>query len=102
MTDTHQTTTEPASSTVKGDRSKLGGDRFTQWLGAIRARPALISHAAEVEEDRWLSHGQPSRPLLGLPIARLIPQDIHSAFDYAGALTFIATGSRAASTPARV
>jgi len=30
-----------------------------------------------------LSHGQPSRPLLGaLPLARVIPQDVHSVMDY--------------------
>ncbi len=35
------------------------------------------------EGDRTLSHGSPSKPLLGvLPIARLIPQDIHSVMDY--------------------
>ncbi len=35
-------------------------------------------------EDRTLSHGSPSEPLLGvLPLARLIPQDVHSMMDYA-------------------
>lgn len=37
-------------------------------------------------EDRALSHGSPARPLLGvLPIARFIPQDVHSVMDYASA-----------------
>src|SRR5207237_1112174 len=35
-----------------------------------------------------LSQGTPSRPLLGrLPLARLIPQDVHSVLDYANAAT---------------
>jgi hypothetical protein len=29
-----------------------------------------------------LSHGTPSKPLLGLPLARVIPQDVHSIADY--------------------
>jgi hypothetical protein len=49
-----------------------------------------------VEEDRTLSHGVPARPLLGvLPIARLIPQDIHSVMDYANG---VAAGSGAMMT----
>ena len=35
-----------------------------------------------------LSEGAPSRPLLGrLPLARLIPQDVHSVLDYVDAAT---------------
>ena len=34
-------------------------------------------------EDRTLSHGTPPAKLLGiLPLARLIPQDVHSVMDY--------------------
>jgi hypothetical protein len=34
-------------------------------------------------EDRTLSHGAPSKPLFGvLPLARLIPQDVHAMMDY--------------------
>src|SRR3954465_10546926 len=42
-------------------------------------------------QDRTLSHGAPAKPLLGvLPIARLIPQDIHSMMDYGnGALSLL-------------
>lgn len=37
-----------------------------------------------------LSRGTPSRPLLGrLPLARLIPQDVHSVLDYANAATVL-------------
>lgn len=37
-----------------------------------------------VLEDRTLSHGAPSRELFGvLPLARLVPQDIHALNDYA-------------------
>jgi len=46
-----------------------------------------------VEQDRRLSQGAPSKPLLGaLPLARLIPQDVHSVMDYANGLI---TGSGA-------
>jgi hypothetical protein len=58
----------------------------------------IFEHAAA---DRRLSHGTPVRPLLGLPIARLIPQDLHSVFDYAGALMLAATGWRANDARAR-
>ncbi len=42
-------------------------------------------------EDRMkvlqkLSVGEPSKPVLGLPLARLIPQDIHSLLDYSNGL----------------
>ncbi len=46
-----------------------------------------------VEQERSLSQGAPSKPLFGaLPLARLIPQDVHSVMDYANGL---ATGSGA-------
>src|SRR3954471_15997577 len=36
------------------------------------------------------SQGSPSRPLLGrLPLARLIPQDVHSVLDYVDAATVL-------------
>ena len=38
-------------------------------------------------EDRTLSHGTPPARLMGiLPLARLIPQDIHSVMDYGSGL----------------
>jgi len=45
---------------------------------------------APVLEDRPLSHGTPAEPVLRrLPLARLIPQDVHSVMDYAnGVATF--------------
>lgn len=54
-----------------------------------------------VYEDRLLSHGTRSRPLLGLPIARLIPQDVHSTFDYAGGFTTAVAGAMAEAGAAR-
>ncbi|MDQ3368542.1 MAG: hypothetical protein M3680_24200 [Myxococcota bacterium] len=36
--------------------------------------------------DRALSHGEPSKPILGLPLARLIPQDVHAIMDYSNGL----------------
>src|SRR5262249_48365403 len=63
------------------------------------------SYTAEVpiviEEDRPLSHGTPSRPLFGLPIARLIPQDVHSLLSYAGALALSVVSFLARSPSAR-
>lgn len=48
--------------------------------------------SAMARGDRTLSHGEPSRPLLGLPLARVIPQDVHSVMDYANG---VAVGSGA-------
>jgi len=46
-----------------------------------------VAEAAE-EALSKLSQGTPSRPLLGrLPLARLIPQDVHSVLDYVDAAT---------------
>lgn len=55
------------------------------------ASPALAGGAGEVPTpvrehrllDRSAAAGIPSRPLLGLPLRRLIPQDLHSLHDYA-------------------
>ena len=50
----------------------------------------------KVETKRALSKGALSRPLFGvLPLARLIPQDVHSVMDYANGL---AAGSGALMT----
>lgn len=38
--------------------------------------------AAPTGNERLLSHGTLSKPILGLPLARLIPQDLHSMMDY--------------------
>lgn len=46
--------------------------------------------------DRTLSHGAPSRPIFGvLPLARLIPQDVHAMMDYGNG---VATGAGALMT----
>lgn len=44
----------------------------------------MVQHT---EEDRTLSHGAPSRSLFGLPLARWIPQDVHSVMDYVDGAT---------------
>jgi len=50
---------------------------------ALDGRRVQFSMGVDDAPDRTLSHGVPARPLLGgLPIARLIPQDIHSVMDY--------------------
>ena len=49
---------------------------------AVSERALVLDHV----EDRALSHGSPARPLFGvLPIARWIPQDVHSVRDDASA-----------------
>ena len=35
--------------------------------------------------------GRPSRPLLGLPLRRVVPQDVHSLLDYSNGLALIAS-----------
>lgn len=60
---------------------------MTSGLRANQHTHAPTRHAEpviEATEERALSKGRPSKPLLGaLPLARLIPQDIHSVMDYA-------------------
>lgn len=50
-------------------------------------------HAKRTQnQDHTLSQGKPAQKLLGfLPIARLVPQDIHSVLDYVNGLT-VASG----------
>ena len=43
-------------------------------------------------EDRTLSHGEPSEPVLGLPLARIVPMDVHAMLDYGNALA-VASGA---------
>lgn len=43
------------------------------------------------DQNRPMSVGAPSAPLLGLPLARWIPQDCHSYFDYASGLVTAGT-----------
>jgi len=62
--------------------------------GAIKTQAPLDRvFDRTVEQERSLSQGAPSKPLFGaLPLARLIPQDVHSVMDYANGLV---TGSGA-------
>jgi hypothetical protein len=53
-------------------------------------------------DDRPLSHGQPARSLGGLPLARAIPQDVHSIVDYATALAVGVAGFVAGTRRARI
>jgi hypothetical protein len=53
-------------------RNQVRGDTAAPLHGMVQ----------NTAEDRTLSHGAPSRSVLGLPLARLIPQDIHSVMDY--------------------
>jgi hypothetical protein len=53
-------------------------------------------------DDRPLSHGVPARSLAGLPLARAIPQDVHSIIDYATALAVVVAGFVAGGRRARI
>jgi hypothetical protein len=57
-------------------------------------------HDVEPDEDRPMSVGALSKPVLGLPLMRWIPQDCHSYLDYANGLvtasTAFATDDKAA------
>jgi hypothetical protein len=53
-------------------------------------------------EDRTLSHGIAARSLLGLPLARVVPQDVHSIVDYAAALAVAVAGFIAGNRRARI
>lgn len=67
----------------------------TQNTSLPRTKQAPIDRLLDrdVPRERTLSHGAPSKPLLGaLPLARLIPQDVHSVLDYVNGA---ATGSGA-------
>jgi hypothetical protein len=68
-----------------------------QWSGGRQMRAPLDRVLGrDTKEDRPLSHGAPSKPLLGvLPIARLIPQDVHAMMDYGNG---VAAGSGALMT----
>ena len=51
-------------------------------------RPSILVEDKRADRDRPFSKGEPSKPLLGaLPLARWIPQDIHSVMDYVDALS---------------
>src|SRR5690242_14236218 len=60
-------------------------------------------HSKLAHGDRTLSHGEPAKPLLGfLPLARLIPQDVHSMMDYVDGLTAMSGYFTADTTEAEV
>lgn len=53
-------------------------------------------------DDSPLSQGVAARSLFGLPLARLIPQDVHSLVDYATALAVAVAGFIAGERRARI
>lgn len=62
--------------------------------------PAPMREAVGRLTDISAAAGVPSRPLLGvLPLRRLIPQDVHSLLDYAGAALVAGAGLSAVRTP---
>jgi hypothetical protein len=65
------------------------------------ARETVHDVLARVEHAN-LSTGARSRPLLGLPVRRVIPQDVHSLMDYANGAAGLLAASLAHTTRARV
>lgn len=71
------TDTDPTSSIMGKDPSEPGDD-----VSFGQTEPRTLTSR--------LSQGTPSRPLLGrLPLARLIPQDVHSVLDYVDGATVL-------------
>ncbi|HZH04255.1 MAG TPA: hypothetical protein VEY30_10745 [Myxococcaceae bacterium] len=64
-------------------------------LESVRGLPQKL-HSAD------LSVGEPSKPMLGLPLRRVIPQDVHSVLDYTGGLLGALNSLVAESTKAKV
>lgn len=91
---------EQALSPVRTSAERVGG-----ILGALRARRGrvprelrsrvsqLVASAERVRRGMERPDGRvPSKPLLGLPLARIVPQDAHSAVDYAVAAAYLVSG----------
>jgi hypothetical protein len=56
----------------------------------------LVASADRVRQGLEKPEGRvPSKPVLGLPLARVVPQDVHSVLDYAGALGYFASAALA-------
>ncbi len=52
----------------------------------------LISSSERVRRGLEKPDGRvPSKPILGLPLARIVPQDVHSVLDYASAIAYFAS-----------
>src|SRR4051812_18704175 len=68
----------------------------SEFKDVMQADVAESDHALDFGDvdnlaTSTLSQGVPSRPLFGrLPLARLIPQDVHSVMDYVDAATVMA------------
>ncbi|MBA3820771.1 MAG: hypothetical protein H0X17_17905 [Deltaproteobacteria bacterium] len=63
-----------------------GNPQSFQALADNALPPLERIEVEHTRHDRALSHGEPSTPILGLPLARLIPQDVHAVMDYAHGL----------------
>lgn len=88
---------------LAGFTDRVGPELRVRYHEAIESFRAL---SASLERDLDAispSLELPAKPLLGvLPLARVIPQDVHSLMDYAAAGTCLATALWAESTSAKV
>lgn len=77
----------------EAEQAATGASDFREVMqgGAVESGRELDFGDTEELASSTLSRGTPSRPLLGrLPLARLIPQDVHSVMDYVDAATVMA------------
>jgi hypothetical protein len=72
---------------------------LTNALGRVESK--LDQLEDKVEHSKF-SRGTPSESLLGLPLKRLIPQDIHTVADHAVALTNVVAAQCAETATAKV
>ncbi len=88
---------------LAGFTDRIGPEVRARYHEAIESFRALSARLGRDLDSVSPSLELPAKPLLGaLPLARVIPQDVHSVMDYAAAATCLATALWAESTSARV
>src|SRR5215217_1895239 len=92
LKDVFDVSSAPPSDAEDAELTAQVDEQWQTEAGIIGSPPApdaaYPSADAEGSETRWeaLSVGQPSKPLFGrLPLARVVPQDVHSVMDYVDA-----------------
>ncbi|MGK3964683.1 hypothetical protein WMF38_10960 [Sorangium sp. So ce118] len=82
---------------TQSDISVGADDLPATYTPAERARPGAIAQATQRRATI------PARPLLGaLPIARVVPQDVHSVLDYSNGLIVALAGLSARRSSAKI
>ena len=65
---------------------------FRRLARDLPSLPLDETRPLEERMARPMSVGTPSRPILGLPLARIVPQDVHSVMDYGSGLITASAG----------